>query len=383
MRNEELLRATWVCQDCARCTGVCPVARTGLGFSPRRLIRRAMDTDLDSLLANRALFACLACDRCAAVCKSGISISTAVLALRELALERGFRFEPAHDGMLQSLMRLQANSDRPQDRLGWLDDTVRVAVSGDTVYFVGCAPFFEPLFEHLGVRPLETARNAVRLLNAVGIEPVLLPDERCCGHDLLWQGDTAGFRRLAERNIEQLSAAGAETVVFACPEGLRTFRLDYPRLFGPLGFRSVHITELLLERDFHPGSLSAAVTFHDPCRLGRHLGIYDPPRRLLEAVPGLELREMPRARAAATCCGGTCWMECGAAVKSMQSARLAEAEATGADRLVTACPKCDIHFACALAAPGCSGPRVTNIVDLLAEAAGLAEPAPEPAPEGR
>ncbi len=376
-RNRESLPELWTCLDCGKCTAVCPVARTGLGYSPRRFFQQAIRKGVDSILSSRVLFACLGCDRCTTVCPSGIGITALILRLRAMAFKQGIPGEPAHAGILQTLMRMMADSEVPQNRLEWVDSSLRVSRSGEVLYFVGCAPYFEPLFNHLGVRPLRSARNAIRLLNHVGIEPVLLPDERCCGHDLLWQGDVDNFRKLAERNLASIRATGVRTVVFSCPECLRTFKIDYPKQFGPLGFEVVHITQLLsgLEPDrFRPGFLKTRATFHDPCRLGRHLGIYDPPRTLLESIPGLELVEMKHNRETATCCGGTCWMECGAAVKSLQNQRLGEARSTGADRMVTACPKCDIHFSCAIADSEYDGPAIVNIVDLLAESVGLSEP---------
>jgi Fe-S oxidoreductase len=257
-----------------------------------------------------------------------------------------------------------------------------VAGSGDTVLFVGCAPYFDRIFDFPGLGPIETARSAVRLLNRLGIEPVLLADERCCGHDLLWLGDSANFRRLAQRNLEQLAACGARRVVFSCPECLRTFKLDYQRQFGKSALELLHVSELLAQDSVRlaPGPWFGRVAFHDPCRLGRHLGIYDAPRELLRAIPGLELRELAHSREAATCCGGTAWVECGAAVKRLQSERLAEASAAGADWLVTACPKCDIHLRCALCGiEASSAPRIVNLVDLLAESCGLSGLGPEPA----
>ncbi len=385
----ELTNKAWTCQGCGKCTSVCPVARSGLGYSPRRVIQRAIQQDLESALVDRALYSCLACDRCTRVCQSGIPIADVMLRLREVAHRQGIGGELAHAGIVQTLMRIMAKSDAPQRRLDWLDDTLRVAERGDVVYFVGCAPYLEPLFSRLEARPLRTARNAIRLLNLVGIEPVVLPDERCCGHDLLWLGDTDNFTRLARHNVEQLRAAGASTVVFSCPEGLRTFRLDYPRVIEDMDLELLHITELLVAEGggrIVPRSLPARVTYHDPCRLGRHLGIYDAPRELLAAVPGLELHEMRHSRETATCCGGTCWVECGAAVKALQAERLAEARDAGAERLVTACPKCDIHLRCARSGPGAGpdGPEPVNIVDILAESYGVSEPSRPggPGPKG-
>jgi Fe-S oxidoreductase len=382
MNMDQVLAETLLCQECGRCTGVCPVARAGLGFSPRKVIRQAGESRTQSPELDRALFACLGCDRCVTVCPSGLTISDLIIRLRQEAYQQGRTATPAHGGLLQSFMRMMATTPDRQHRLDWLDPSLRVSTSGDTILFVGCAPYFDRVFDFPGLRPVETARNAVRLLNRVGIEPILLDDERCCGHDLLWLGDTGNFRLLAERNLAQIAVTGAKRLVFSCPECLRTFKLDYQSRFGKSSLELLHISELLARElsQLDPGAMPGRVTFHDPCRLGRHLGIYDPPRELLRAVPGLELLEMKHSREQATCCGGTAWVECGTAVKCLQNDRLAEAVATGADRLVTACPKCDIHLRCALCgADSRTHPSIVNLIDLLAESLGLS--GPEPLPE--
>jgi len=379
---DQILAETLVCQECGRCTGVCPVARSGLGFSPRKVIRQAGNGEARSPELDRALFACLGCDRCAAVCPSGLTISGLIIRLREETAQGRCPGTLAHGGLLQSFMRMMATTPDRQHRLDWLDPSLRVSTSGDTILFVGCAPYFDRVFDFPGLRPVETARNAVRLLNRVGIEPILLDDERCCGHDLLWLGDTGNFRLLAERNLAQIAVTGAKRLVFSCPECLRTFKLDYQSRFGKSSLELLHISELLARElsQLDPGAMPGRVTFHDPCRLGRHLGIYDPPRELLRAVPELELVEMKHSREQATCCGGTAWVECGTAVKCLQNERLAEAEATGAERLVTACPKCDIHLRCALSGTDArTGPEIVNMINLLAESLGLT--GPEPLPE--
>jgi Fe-S oxidoreductase len=96
---------------------------------------------------------------------------------------------------------------------------------------------------------------------------------------------------------------------------------------------------------------SQQVTFQDPCRLGRHLGVYDPPRQVLEAVPGIELNDMRKSGPGATCCAGGTWSNCDRYAKKIQVERLREARATGAGVLVTACPKCQVHFRCAMKDP--------------------------------
>jgi Fe-S oxidoreductase len=184
---------------------------------------------------------------------------------------------------------------------------------------------------------------------------VVSNDERCCGHDALWNGNVETFKRLARLNLDTIRSSGAKQVVFSCPEGYHTFKDIYPKYFGELGFEPVHILDFLAQK-LEAGTIEfkdsekKIVTFHDPCRLGRMAGIFDAPRRLIDAMPGLEFREMTRSRENGVCCGTSGWMNCSSCSKKIQMARLTEAADTGASTLVTACPKCQIHFRCAKSA---------------------------------
>jgi Fe-S oxidoreductase len=275
--------------------------------------------------------------------------------IRDLrALARGVGEEGlcSHGDAIQTWMRMMTSPDLKQNRLEWLDEGLRVSTNSDTVYFVGCLPYYDVLFDKIGAQGVEIARSAVRVLNRLGVEPIILENERCCGHDLLWEGDVANFRKLAELNIAMLQATGAKRIVTTCPECARTLGVDYPTYVGDLGMKVMHIAELLAQKigdgDFRiPNSESRITTYHDPCRLGRHLGVYDVPRQVIEAL-GLELVEMEHSGKNALCCGTSCWTNCGAINKQIQVDRLREAKATSAELLVTACPKCQIHFKCAL-----------------------------------
>ena len=131
-----------------------------------------------------------------------------------------------------------------------------------------------------------------------------------------------------------------------------TFKDAYPKHLGELPFEVIHITEFLARKlpaseiSFQP-STNGAITYQDPCRLGRKAGIYEAPRELLKQIPGTRLTEMARNRENALCCGTSAWMECSGCSKTMQSERLEEAAQTGATTLITACPKCQIHLTCA------------------------------------
>jgi Fe-S oxidoreductase len=192
----------------------------------------------------------------------------------------------------------------------------------------------------------------LRLLNRLGVEPVISNHERCCGHDALWSGNEATFIELAGRNLETIKASGAKTVLFSCPEGYFTFKNYYPKYLGELPFEVLHMTEFLMRElpqaglSFKP-SATGTITYQDPCRLGRWSGHYEPPRQLLQLIPESELKEMELNRENALCCGTSAWMECSNCSKVMQIERLQEAIQTGANTLITACPKCQIHLSCA------------------------------------
>jgi Fe-S oxidoreductase len=271
-----------------------------------------------------------------------------VLAARIEARKAGVEGVPAHNGIMQQLMALMSQSVE-QNRTGWLTADLQTVEQGEDFYFVGCLPYFDVIFEDVGVVCTDTARDAARLMNAIGINPVVSDDERCCGADLLLNGDEKGFRELARLNVEHIAQTGAERVIFTCPECYNAFREDYPSYVGSLPFDPVHIAELMLEHldELALDELSETVTYQDPCRLGRYQGIYEEPRILLEAT-GTDLVEMPKNRANAICCGSAGWVSCGACAKGIQLSRLRQAKATGATLMVTACPKCRIHFSCAL-----------------------------------
>jgi Fe-S oxidoreductase len=274
---------------------------------------------------------------------------------------------------------MMATSPPPRRDLSWVGDGLEIAEEGEVGLFVGCLPLFEAYFgPELGVRPLEIARSAIRLLNRLGIRPVLVPEERCCGHDLFWNGEREAFASLAQANAKAFSERGVKRVVTACAECCRTWRLDYPEVAGAYAPRVEHVAELVAE-----GVASFALTFRtvgdrtltyqDPCRLGRHLGVFDAPRRVLDAIPGATFVEMPRTGRDAVCCGTSGFIHCDAASRTIQYDRLSEASATGASTLVTACPKCLVHFSCAQAEArraGVRGPSL-EVQDLTVLAASL------------
>jgi heterodisulfide reductase subunit D len=341
---DQAIRANraFFCLDCGKCTSVCPIAWRDASFSPRALVESARLDHGEVLVHDERLWECLTCGRCIQVCPSGVSFLEFIRDVRTVARGAQQTGRCTHGATIQTWMRMMANPALKQDRLGWLTDDLATADESDTVYFVGCLPYYEVLFGQIEAQGVEIARSAVRVLNGLGIEPIVLADERCCGHDLLWEGEVDTFRRLAALNTDLLQATGAKRVVTTCAECARTLRLDYQ-----LGMEVVHLAQLLVESDWKPAETRrGVVTYQDPCRLGRHLGVYREPREVISKL-GYELVEMPNNRGRAICCGTSAWTQCGATAKEIQVDRLEEATDTGAQFLVTACAKCQIHFRCA------------------------------------
>jgi heterodisulfide reductase subunit D len=350
----EIIKKTeaYLCQDCGKCSSVCPISRLDSGYSPRRIITNSLkDTD-EKILSDNELWSCLTCARCLAVCPQAIDYMELTKGFRTIAQHKGEEPICSHSGALQSIMRLMTTPSLDQHRLDWLPKTAKVKSKGDILLFVGCAPYFDTYFADIEVHTLSAAKSTIALLNSIGIEPVLLPDERCCGHDLLWGGDVDNFLSLAKQNLETIKNTGAKKVLFTCAECFRTFKVDMEKHFGSLGFETEHISTFL-EPYVKEGKLQfkaekQKVTYQDPCRLGRHLGIYDAPRTLITSVPKVELVELDGNREHAICCGTNAWLNCDSYSKRMQMQRIQNAIDKGAKVLTVACPKCEIHFKCTM-----------------------------------
>ena len=327
------------CMECGLCTGSCPISREMSRFSPRQMIKQVVLDPKGGLEKNHEIWACLSCAACSERCPAEIDFPEFISAYRQEARKVGNFPQESHHGILQAVAGLQT-CDLKQQRTRWAQEAGAFGDTGEYFYFVGCLPFFDVTFRYMNQSPLESARSVLALLNKMGIEPVISNHERCCGHDALWCGDHNTFRKLAALNIEVITASGANTVLF------------YPQYLGALPFEVLHLTEFLARKLPDAGlafqqNTEETITYHDPCRLGRLAGIYEAPRQLLNSLPNTQLVEMERNRQNSLCCGTSAWMECSSYSRAIQVERMQEAVQTGAQTLITACPKCQIHFTCA------------------------------------
>jgi len=335
------------CIECGKCTYSCPVSHTGGDFSPRKVMEET--AVLGRAPSNSGLWQCMNCGMCTEVCQNGVRFHDYVRTVRR-DLRARLAPEQNHGGIPDALMRLSALPNLSPRKAGWVSKGLMLDEASDVLLFVGCTPYFDVIFRYLRDDLLEIPRSAVSLLNAMRIRPKLLPEERCCGHDAYWLGDSEMFERLALMNIEAIEKAKVSQVVTFCPECYSTLKNLYPKAAGPLGFEVRSMAEIMAEAigsgELELGSDQEVLTYHDPCRLGRHAGVYEQPRQVIRSLG--RLNEMTRSGPLGVCCGVSAWVNCGALTRGWQLERLKEAEETGAKRLVTACPKCLIHLTCAM-----------------------------------
>jgi len=356
-----------LCMECGKCTSTCPVALVNPDFSPRKIVSRTITGGGISMLDSQLVWNCLTCNLCNDHCPSDVAFADFIRSARALAELRGSEIPCAHGGAMQSIMRLMTSPDMKQNRLDWLTKDINVASTGEILYFTGCLPYYDAYFDELSLQSTNIAHSTVKVMNKLGIIPAISSDERCCGHDLFWSGEDEMFAMLAKRNVEMIKKSGAKTIVATCAECFNTLKNIYPK-FEDFPFEVLHFSQFIGKNQskmkFASGKEGLKVTYHDPCRLSRHAGVIDEPRSVLGAIEGVEFREMTHHGMRSNCCGTSSWMNCNMFSKMLQASRLKEAKDTGAELLITACPKCMIHFKCAQKDPANAGELSIDIKDL-------------------
>jgi len=241
----------------------------------------------------------------------------------------------------------------------------------EVLFYVGCYYSYDPRMKKVAVATAE-------LLKAAGVKfGILGSRESCCGESIRKTGHEKLFKDLARANIKAFIDAGVKRILVSSPHCYHTFKNEYPEFM--VRFEVLHISEFLealveAGRLVLPGGTNGGtptrVTYHDPCYLGRHNGIYDPPRRLLERVPGQELVEMADARADSLCCGGgggRIWAET-PKEERFSDLRVAQAMEVEARILATSCPYCISNFEESALALGEEAPRVMDVTEVILSA---------------
>ncbi|MEW5736279.1 MAG: hydrogenase iron-sulfur subunit [Thermodesulfobacteriota bacterium] len=365
----------YACQDCGKCTSACSLTLAGKPFSPRAMASAIIAGNVNDPAVTAGVWSCLTCGLCYDRCPSAVNFPEFIRDVRQVLSSRDIPGFESHDGFFRSLSRTMTSPGLPIRHWDWLPESIRTDPQSKVAFFGGCAPYFDVFFgRKLSVDTRKILADSLRLLNFFDIHPALLQAERCCGHDLLWSGDRENFLALARLNAAALAKMGVEELVVSCPEGYRTLSRDYPAQGVPLPCKVTHILDKV-DAEISKGNVKfktfgKPVTFQDPCRLSRHMGLSELPRRLMARIPFPKFTEMADRGAGAICCGNCAWIGCDAFSKALQRKRLSQVRDSGAQVLVTACPKCRIHLSCAMDDPfesNAGSLPIMDIVSVLAE----------------
>ena len=333
------------CYQCGKCDTVCPWNRVRKFFL-RRMINQAKFGVVP--FESEDLWLCATCRNCVQRCPRGVEIIDVMRAMRRLLVPEGV--VPASIPNLRGVMTSIASvgnplRQEPEARANWAKDlSVKPFTEGtETLYFPCCVPSYDP-------RLKKVAQATASLFIQAGVDfGILGSKENCCGESVRKVGNEDLFKRLARENIKAFIENGVKKIVASSPHCYHTFKNEYPEF--KVNFEVAHVSQyifqLMKEGRLKPTKEYAKkVTYHDPCYLGRHNGIYDEPREVLKKIPGLELIEMAESRENSLCCGmggGRIWMET-AKEERFSSLRLEQAIGVGAEVLVTSCPYCITQF---------------------------------------
>jgi Fe-S oxidoreductase len=328
------------CYQCATCTGVCPWGYVD-PLNIRQLIHLAQ-LGLEGY-EGTDLWKCTTCGTCQDRCPRGVGIVDIVRSVRTMIAESGLL--PVSLRTVTGSTKVDGNpwnGARPE-RNKWaemLNVPAFDKAKHEYLLFGCCMPSYDK-------RSRKLAEAAVKCLRAAGVTfgVLLNSEESCCGESMRKIGDEALFTQLATTNIELFKKHGVEKLITLSPHCYHSFKTEYAAHGAEL--QVSHVTEvlaaaLLLGKLKLTKPVNATVTYHDPCYLGRHSKVFEAPRNILRAIPGVNFVEMYRVRESALCCGGgggRMWMETKFGER-FSDLRVPEAQAVGANVLATACPYC-------------------------------------------
>jgi len=333
-----------LCYQCGLCTAVCPWNLVK-SFGVRQIMLQAHLGLVD--FESEDNWVCATCRACVDRCPRGVEIIDVMRALRRSMIQLGFGRIP---NSLQLALKNIAGTGNPfgeasDKRADWSKEgKVRDFAPGmELLYFPCCVPAYDPKVRRVAQATSEVLMRLGVNFGIIGCE------ENCCGESVRKAGNESLFQTLARANIKAFSEREVTRIIVSSPHCYYTFKNEYPELGG--NFEVIHFSQYIGEL-INQGKLTFSkelakrVTYHDPCYLGRHSGVYEEPRQVLRSIPGLELVEMGESREEAVCCGGGgggIWLDTPKGER-LSDLRLNQALDTGAEVLVIACPYCLLNF---------------------------------------
>ncbi|MFW9894580.1 MAG: (Fe-S)-binding protein [Candidatus Thorarchaeota archaeon] len=364
-RNKDLKHYEEIFFQCGKCgtcrtvykdaywSRVCPSGEFGkfeaYYLGGKNLLSWAVTTEKLNWSENIAeiFYKCSVCMACVQQCQIPEIHSYAgdwLMAMREEAVKQGYGPMPEQTRYTEHVMsEKNPYLEKDEDRLKWLPSHIKLSPDAKLAYFVGCTSSYRE-------QPIAIA--TAEILNALNVDFKILGEEGCCGSPVYMTGQTEKAKKLAENNVAIFKDEGIQQIITSCAGCYRTWKDTYPNKYGlDHGIDVKHLPEYIRHK-LKSGELSFSkeldmkVTYHDPCHIGRHMGIYKAPRDVIQGIPGIELIEMTRNRHNAWCCGS------GGGVRSSfkdlssfaANERIEEAKETKAEAIISCCPFCANQF---------------------------------------
>ena len=350
------------CLQCGYCRDVCPVfeqdpwessSPRGKVYMLKQLDRRGLMDKILTIFERdirvtdefvERVYWCTSCGMCEHTCHVEIPFPELWEEVKEWLVEQGVAPLPAHRSFLSRIDSVKNPFAEPESTRGdWADD-FKLSDDPEVIYYVGCTESF---------RMQKIAKTTATVLQQANVPFNIMGDEEwCCTSPLLRTGQRSLTKSFAKHTSDLMKASDASVMITACAGCMATTKRDHTKaLGGNLGYEVMHVSEYAAKlidegRLKFNRTVSRKVTYHDPCHLGRHAGVFDAPRKVIEAIPGIELVEMPRSREVSRCCGA------GAGFKAqfneyavnIGADRVQEAIDTGAEQIITTCPFCAVNL---------------------------------------
>lgn len=334
------------CFQCGKCTGGCPVSIKSKLNIRRLMIEGILERIVEKVNEKPEIWDCTTCKTCTIRCPRGLKPMDLLIGLRSLLVEEGHIPKTIIEAMENAYKHGNPWGKPKGKRIEWIkilpeNFKIKDFSQGDYaryLYFVGCTASSDPRIQ-------QVAKALVSCLQISEIDfGILGNQELCCGNEIRRMGEQGLFEELRESNINSFESYRIERIFTGCPHGFNTLKNEY--LDGK--FEILHSSQILLKcleegRLKIKKEIKKIVTYHDPCFLGKQNNIFDEPRAILNAIPGIIFKEFDRSRERSLCCeggGGRMWVESSSEGERLSEIRVKEAIELGVDIIITACPFC-------------------------------------------